>query len=105
MNLLKQKWITIFAWVLFASLPTFVLALPANEVETFYYSDASKTRPVGTTLLLCNGRLYSRGQKTRYHISDIYPCGGYNLNPLSPPCEFTTDPNCQNLPTPRGRGD
>ena len=101
MRLLKQKWIRYFAFVLFASVSTSVFALPKNEIETIYYSDASKKGDIaGFTLFTCSGRFHRYGKTTPYYIRSSEPC---NIRPKSPgvPCEFTTNPHCQNLPTPR----
>jgi hypothetical protein len=49
-------------------------ALPANEVETYYYSDASHTEEVGHTLLACNGHFFSNGVQTAYADVTTTPC-------------------------------
>jgi hypothetical protein len=41
-------------------------ALPSNEVETAYYSDASRTDEVGGFIRGCDGSLSAWGKQTRY---------------------------------------
>lgn len=48
-------------------------ACPSNEVETFYYTDASKTVQCGYRLVYCCG-IYSEGCVTSYYIRYTYPC-------------------------------
>jgi len=40
-------------------------ALPANEVETVYFSDANYEDEVGYTILACQGGIYREGRRTR----------------------------------------
>lgn len=49
-------------------------ALPVNEVDRIYFSDATYTVEVGERLLLCNGHLYSWGIVTSYKIVYTEPC-------------------------------
>jgi hypothetical protein len=51
-----------------------VQALPANEVEKIYYSDAAKTEEMGGALLSCYGGRHSWGQQTQYYIAYTTPC-------------------------------
>lgn len=69
---------------------TTVMALPAQEVTTTYYSDSSKTEAVGETILLCNGQRAKWGKMTGYAIRSSSPCnGGIPQPPADPlPCEF-----------------
>lgn len=49
-------------------------ALPANEVFTRYYSNASKTKIVGTSHLFCSGRLIKKGRTTAHLDFVETPC-------------------------------
>ncbi len=49
-------------------------ALPANEVETEYFSDATFTREVGYSFLACQGGFYREGKQTRYAVRTSSPC-------------------------------
>jgi hypothetical protein len=49
-------------------------ALPANEVETVYFSDATFTQEVGYTFLACQGGVYREGKQTRYAVRSMSPC-------------------------------
>jgi len=49
-------------------------ALPPNEVDRIYFSDATYTVEVGERLLLCNGHLYSWGIVTSYKLVYTEPC-------------------------------
>jgi hypothetical protein len=51
-----------------------VYALPANEVEVIYYSDASMTDEVGYRYTACQGGVYRSGRLTRYAVSFSTPC-------------------------------
>jgi hypothetical protein len=51
-------------------------ALPANEVETVYFSDAGYTNEVGYTILACQGGVYREGRTTRYRARLFTPCNG-----------------------------
>jgi hypothetical protein len=50
-------------------------ALPANEVERLYFSDATYSNQVGERLLLCDGHLYIWGIVTSYKLTVTTPCG------------------------------
>lgn len=104
MNILKLKWIKYIAFVLFINVSTSALALPKNKYEilNLYYSDASKTVHVGAFFRPCYGRGRLTGRKTQYVTVDSSPCEIIpKPKPPGVPCEFTTNPHCQNLPTPR----
>ena len=49
-------------------------ALPANEVETTYYSDATFQNEVGYAILGCNGGHARSGKTTRYMVRTSEPC-------------------------------
>jgi hypothetical protein len=49
-------------------------ACPPNEVETTYYTDASKTVECGYRIISCNCHVYSEGCHTAYFTTDSYPC-------------------------------
>lgn len=70
----------VFAAALALVLTGFALAIPAttnacptNEVETYYYTDASKTVQCGYKLLYCCG-VYQEGCVTSYYDRYSYPC-------------------------------
>ncbi|HEX2164687.1 MAG TPA: hypothetical protein VHM02_12120, partial [Thermoanaerobaculia bacterium] len=48
-------------------------ALPPNEVETYFYSDATYSVEIGWRLLLCNGQRYSSGSTSVYTITYSTP--------------------------------
>jgi hypothetical protein len=56
------------------ALPTTTDARPANEVETYYFSDASKTVEVGYRWLDCYGHIYKWGTTSRFFDRFQYPC-------------------------------
>ena len=51
-----------------------VYALPASEVETFYFSDASLSDEVGYQILTCSGARYREGRTSRYSARVQTPC-------------------------------
>ncbi|BAZ40577.1 hypothetical protein NIES4101_65380 [Calothrix sp. NIES-4101] len=51
-----------------------VEALPSQEVETTYYSNASKTKVVGGSILSCYGGFKKWGKQTQYKTRFISPC-------------------------------
>jgi Family of unknown function (DUF6289) len=78
------------------------IALPANEVTTTYYSDASKTDEVGEMTLLCSGQRIIEGRRTAYASRSSSPCNS-GPNPSGPtglPCEFLAK-GCSQLPETR----
>lgn len=50
-------------------------ALPCNEVDRLYYSDATYTNLVGERILLCNGQRWSWGITTSFVQIFTEPCG------------------------------
>jgi hypothetical protein len=56
-----------------------VYALPASEVETFYFSDATLTEEVGYQILACSGARYREGQVTRHSARIQTPCHSTGL--------------------------
>ncbi len=57
-------------------------ALPANEVETVYFSDAKYTTEVGYVFLACQGGVYREGTTSRYRVRSSTPCNGSLLNEI-----------------------
>ena len=55
-------------------LASFAGALPANEVETTYYQDATFTTEVGYSFLGCNGGHARSGKTSRYAVRSSTPC-------------------------------
>ena len=55
---------------------THSFALPANEVETEYFSDATYTKEVGDIFLSCQGGVYREGKTSRYRVKSSTPCHG-----------------------------
>jgi hypothetical protein len=49
-------------------------ALPANEVETTYFKDATFSTEVGYSLLSCNGGHVRSGKTSRYSVRSTTPC-------------------------------
>jgi len=49
-------------------------ALPAQEVETTYFSDATFSVEVGSSFLGCNGSHARSGRTTRYMVKTSTPC-------------------------------
>lgn len=60
------------------------LSGPAYEVETVYYSDASKTTIIGESDILCSGKSTSWGETSQYTRVDSSPCRGAG------PCNIVT---------------
>lgn len=58
-------------------------ALPANEIETTYYSSASRQAEVGYSFLGCDGSRFREGSVTRYKFTTKRPCNG------NPPAEVS----------------
>ena len=59
-------------------------ALPSNEVETTYYSDASMATEVGGSFLACQGGFNRWGKYSRYRVRFSTPCT--NSGPLGMAC-------------------
>ena len=58
-------------------------ALPANQLETIYFSDATYTTEVGYVVRACNGGVYQQGKTSRYRASSFTPCtGSQSLNEI-----------------------
>lgn len=55
-----------------------VLALPANEVTTTYYSNAARTDVVGEKTLFCQGGTSKWGRVTRWYERSSTPCNPRN---------------------------
>lgn len=51
------------------------LALPPNEVETYFYSDSSMTQQVGWKLLMCDGSRYQEGTTSEHRVVYSTSCG------------------------------
>lgn len=51
-------------------------ALPANELEIVYFSDATYTTEVGYSFRGCNGGVYTQGKTSRYRATSSTPCNG-----------------------------
>ena len=56
------------------TLATHSFALPTNEVEITYFSDATYTDEVGYTFRGCEGSVYREGQRTAYAVRSVTPC-------------------------------
>src|SRR5262245_42073057 len=71
---------------LFGSAATQSFALPNNEVEYEWYSDAEFTNQVGYYILGCDGSHYREGKIGRYAVHSSTPCqtGG----PMEMACYF-----------------
>jgi hypothetical protein len=54
-------------------------ALPANEVDTTYFKDATFTTEVGSTILFCNGARFREGTTSRFQLRTLTPCRGEGL--------------------------
>jgi hypothetical protein len=69
---------------LLGSAATQSFALPANEVETVYFSDAHFTTEIGYVFHGCTGGVYRGGKTSRYRVSSSTPChGGHPLNEIA----------------------
>lgn len=77
MALKKTTKIKILAAVIAASSVAVgvAFALPAYSVETSYFSDATKTEEVGSSILTCNGNYTLSGQETTYTTVQMEYCG------------------------------
>jgi len=79
-NFLKNRTLlTILAIVMVWGSMTILLApkanaCPPNEVETTYYTDASKTVECGYRIISCSCQVYSEGCRTAFYDTDSYPC-------------------------------
>ena len=55
---------------------THSFALPANEIETTYFSSANRQEEVGYSFLACDGSRYREGRATRYKFTSSRSCNG-----------------------------
>lgn len=62
------------AVLLGSAAPSF--ALPTNEVEVVYFSNATYTREVGYVFRGCQGEVYRQGTTSRYQARLSTPCQG-----------------------------
>ena len=100
---MNMKCIIAIIYMALAGTSGFILAAPANEVTTTYFSDSAKTKFVGIRILPCRGRLQTLGKQTRYYTKTSTKCsGGGASKPPAVPCEFRNNTNCLNLPSKRG---
>jgi hypothetical protein len=75
-----------------------VKALPANEVEKTYYSDATRTEDVGGYFLACDGSHSAWGRTSRYSRTLSTPCNRPDVPGPGPlPCEFL-EKGCSPIP-------
>ena len=51
-------------------------ALPNNELEIVYFSDATYTNEIGYVFRGCNGGVYKQGKTSRYRVTSSAPCQG-----------------------------
>jgi hypothetical protein len=59
-------------------------ALPANEIETVYFSDATYAKEVGYVFRACQGGMYREGKTSRYRVHSSTPCNGsHPLNEIA----------------------
>ena len=69
---------------LLGTLATQSFALPANEVETVYFSDATYTTEVGYVFHGCTGGTARQGKTSRYGVRSSTPCNGsHPLNEIA----------------------
>ena len=61
---------------LLGTIATQSLALPANQIETVYFSNATYTTEVGYVVRACNGVVYQQGKTSRYRATSSTPCTG-----------------------------
>ena len=61
-------------------------ALPNNEKETVYFSDATMTNEVGYEYRGCNGGVSLQGKRSRYAVASFTSC--YNPGPIEMACYF-----------------
>jgi hypothetical protein len=61
-------------------------ALPANEVETEYFSDAQYTNEVGYVFRGCSGDVYREGTTGKYKVTSSTPCN--TSGPIEIACYF-----------------
>lgn len=76
MKLTKTVRMLGIAATLIGTLGTKSFALPTNELEIVYFSDATYTTEVGYTFRACNGGVYTQGKTSRYRATSSTPCNG-----------------------------
>lgn len=59
---------------LLGSVATQSLALPANQIETVYFSNTTYTTEIGYVVRACNGVVYQQGKTSRYRATSSTPC-------------------------------
>lgn len=69
-----KKWILVGILPLLLASAGGAYALPANEVETTYYKDASMETEVGGSLLSCQGGFNRWGKYSRFRVRFLTPC-------------------------------
>ena len=78
--MLKTFYAPVALIVVGAALGSLAQALPVNEVERIYYSDASFQNEVGSEIkMTCTGRPTPstlQGRRTRFAVSSSTPCQG-----------------------------
>ena len=57
-------------------------ALPSQEVETVYFSDATYTVEIGSYFLSCNGTHARTGRTSRYVVRASSPCTTHGSNQI-----------------------
>lgn len=60
--------------LLFASTASITHALPANEIETIYFSDSGYTTETGGSIVSCQGGAYRWGKRSKYTVRYSTPC-------------------------------
>ena len=69
---------------LLGTIATQSFALPNNEIEIVYFSDATYTTEVGYVFRGCNGGTYRQGRTSRYRATSSAPCNGsHPLNEIA----------------------
>jgi hypothetical protein len=61
-------------------------ALPNNEKETVYFSDATMTNEVGYEYRGCSGGVSLQGRRSRYAVASFTPCN--RPGPIEMACYF-----------------
>ncbi|NOT57541.1 MAG: hypothetical protein HOP18_23290 [Deltaproteobacteria bacterium] len=59
---------------LLGSAATQSFALPANQIETVYFSNTTYTTEIGYVVRACNGVVYQQGKTSRYRATSSTPC-------------------------------
>jgi hypothetical protein len=84
--------------VLMFGMAVTVEAVPAYEVESIYYSDATRTEDVGGYILGCDDSHSAWGRVSEYTSTSRTSCGGPSGPGPGPlPCEFT-EKGCSHIP-------